>query len=179
MGNASPHTEKKPMNAAFRLSLGCLVFGMTGACLVLAGEDDPEKKVLEKKARASAFPEALFKRLDTNQDGKISPDEFKKLSELREQLTQKGGSPQARAKLIEKLKEKGIDPESIKQKLQEKGIDPETIKEKLKEKKAASGELKPADLFKKLDKNQDNYLDPDEFRALRSAVAASDAASKK
>lgn len=106
---------------------------------------DDEKPKVQKTDGVDL--EALFKKLDTDGDGKISLEEFKKLPELYKPATAKGKGgkgkgnfdPEQIKKLLEKFGGEGgnFDPEQLK-KLIEKfggkgGIDPEQLK-KLKEK---------------------------------------------
>src|SRR5260370_18439377 len=68
-----------------------------------AGADEGKKG--KGKGRPLQTPEAIFKRLDTNGDGKLSRQEFRKLGPLiarraRRQLKDK---PQRTAKLVDRL----------------------------------------------------------------------------
>src|SRR4051794_17108912 len=77
-------------------ALAFLLFSFTDAAL---GADDA------KKGKGPfQDPEALFKKLDTNGDGKLSKDELKKLADhLPEKVKEKAGP------LVEKLVGKGFE----------------------------------------------------------------------
>ena len=154
------------MNGSLRLVCGTFLLSLTGFGLAMAQDDSPGKKK-QGKLDAGGMGEMLFKRLDANNDSKISLEEFKKLSEMRERLAEKGGPD--RDKLLEKLREKGIDPDKFKEKMKEKGLDPEKLKA-LREAKGAGAQLKPEDLFKKLDKNNNGYLEKEELQSMREML---------
>jgi Ca2+-binding EF-hand superfamily protein len=75
--------------------------GLLGA-LVLAdvtGAADDDKKD-KGKGQGLRDPEAVFKKLDTNKDGKLSKEEFMKLAELR---AKSGGDKDKAKEFLEQL----------------------------------------------------------------------------
>jgi hypothetical protein len=64
--------------------VGC---GLVAAGLMLAPTTADAAK--PKKKKAANTPEALFKKLDTNNDGSLSPDEFKKLGDVQQATKKK------------------------------------------------------------------------------------------
>ena len=89
------------------------MLGMLGRCAVLgllllaagAGADDAPRKNGKGKARPGQNPEAIFKRLDSNGDGRLSRQEFRKLGPLiaRRAKGQLKDKPQQTAKLADRL----------------------------------------------------------------------------
>jgi len=68
---------------------------VAGFLCTAAYADDPPKPAKKGKQRD---PEAMFKRLDTNSDGKISKEEFAKFAEIiREKAKEKGKGKNANA----------------------------------------------------------------------------------
>jgi hypothetical protein len=143
------YTEDFGMFRSWMLVIGlCAVVGLSGDRLGFAA---PQKG----KAKAADLEE-LFKKLDADNDGKLSKDEFKKIGDAAGQKVQIKNSPfggAIRDAIIEKLFEK-LDADSdgmltmdefkklpdvvngVKDKVKSKiegSIDPETIK-KFKEK---------------------------------------------
>jgi Ca2+-binding EF-hand superfamily protein len=74
------------------------VFGVALALSGVVTADEAKAKGKGGKGTKKMNPEALFKKLDANGDGKISPDEFKKLAELG-----KGGKLKEHPEVLEKI----------------------------------------------------------------------------
>jgi Ca2+-binding EF-hand superfamily protein len=84
----------------FRLIAALAVAGFLSTS---AYADDPPKP--EKKGKGKQpDPEVIFKRLDTNNDGKISKDEFAKFAEIvREKVKEKGKGKNANGKAADAI----------------------------------------------------------------------------
>jgi len=157
---------------------------LTGWGMVQGQDESKQGKDLPRD------PEAQFQRLDTDKDGKLSLSEFKKPWEsmtpekggaafrekMLEKLREKGIDPEKlkekgidSKQLLEKLKEKGIDTEKLRERLQEKGITPEKLKA-LREKKAGGPRIDPEKVFQKGDLDKNGYLDLEEWKALRDSL---------
>src|SRR5438477_9092535 len=95
-----------------------------------AGDDKQEKKEPAKvETKSKVDLEALFKKLDTDGDGKISLEEFKKLEEFYKPMIE---APRKAAKGLKG----GFDADKLKKMFEKIGggkgnIDPETIKKLL------------------------------------------------
>lgn len=70
-----------------------------------AGADDGQARKGKGKGRPAQTPEAIFRRLDGNGDGRLSRQEFRKLAPLiaRRARGQLKDRPQRAAKLVERL----------------------------------------------------------------------------
>jgi hypothetical protein len=80
------------------------LFAVLGVLLAAqAGADEAKKG--KGKGQPAQTPEAIFKRLDTNGDGKLSRQEFRKLGPLiaRRAKGELKDKPQRTAKLVERL----------------------------------------------------------------------------
>lgn len=116
--------------------------------IVLAGlalpisAGDAEKKAAKKKEQL----QTIFKKLDTNNDDKLSKEEFAKLDEVTKALKAD------KAKNADKKKKKADKKE------------PADKKKKKADKKKAKGKADEA--FVKLDANKDSFLSKDEFAKL-------------
>lgn len=66
--------------------------------IAAAADDKPTAKGPRAQGAKQRDPEAVFKRIDTNGDGKISKEEFEKAGErLRERTRERGTGPKAGA----------------------------------------------------------------------------------
>lgn len=126
-----------------------VLFGLAALLVVPTIQAQDEKKAEEKKADEKKVAkldfDSLFKKLDTDSDGNLSPSEFKKFADLPEVKEKLNADPKAALKNLlkgggnfdlEKLKEK-ITPEQL-EKLKERfggNFDLEKLKEKLEKRK--------------------------------------------
>jgi Ca2+-binding EF-hand superfamily protein len=80
------------------------LFTVLGVLLAATAGADETKKG-KGKGQSAQTPEAIFKRLDTNGDGKLSRQEFRKLGPLiaRRAKGQLKDKPQVTAKLVDRL----------------------------------------------------------------------------
>ena len=82
-----------------RLLVAATVLGLTAVSGSQA-EDKPKPD----KSKGQRDPAALFQRLDANNDGKISKDEFEKFAEeLREKAKEKGKGQKANGRIADAL----------------------------------------------------------------------------
>ena len=124
---------------AWVLAMGLLVAPVAAAPPADKNENTPNKA--DKKAGALT---ALFKKLDTNNDGKVSQAEFAKLKDAAQAIKGEVG----------------------------KKTKPAKVAKAKKAKKAAKKADKTAALFKKLDTNNDGFLTPAEFQKLKEVKKA-------
>ncbi|MCE9564100.1 MAG: EF-hand domain-containing protein [Planctomycetes bacterium] len=117
-------------------------------------------KKAKKANKAADKTTALFKKLDTNNDGKLSTAEFAKLAEV--QKATKAANPKKKAK-----------PAKVKK--ANKVAKPNKNKAKKGTKKAD----KSAALFKKLDTDNNGSLSASEFAKLKEVKKATKAANPK
>jgi len=83
----------------FRLIAVLSVVGLFSASPAFA-DDKPKGD----KAKGKPDPEAMFKRLDSNGDGKISKEEFAKFAEImREKVKEKGKGKNANGKGVDAI----------------------------------------------------------------------------
>ncbi len=133
------------------------VCGLVAALgLVGAGRADDEQPEPKQPARkAGPDLEALFKKLDTNGDGKVSLDEFKKLPEVYPAARRLGGA--------------GLDPDRLKKILERFGgnLDPENLKKILERFKGRKGNFDLEQLKKLLERFKGGDFDPE---ALKKAI---------
>lgn len=125
-----------------------------GLLLTATATDAADKKAKKAKKPADATA-ALFKKLDTNNDGKLSTDEFSKLAEVKKTL--KAANPKKKAKPAKAKKANKV----------------------AKPKKAGKKTDKSAALFKKLDTDNNGSLSSTEFAKLNETTKALKAANPK
>jgi len=134
------------MNNIQRLLAGGAVIAMAGVGMAVT--QDPGKEAPQKREKGkfdpAAMQEAAFKRADADGDGKISKDEFKKYLETARQG--RGGRPGADKK------------------------DGEAPKKKEGEGAPKRTPIDPEEAFKKLDANNDGFIDKDEFKKVREIM---------
>lgn len=147
---------------------------------------DPAKQDTKQKTRPDAKVDldALFKKLDADGDGKISPEEFKKLEEHYKPKARTGGQfdPDQLKKLIDRFGKGGagkIDPDQLKKLLERfgkkgggaGGFDPELLKKLIEDLgKGGAGGLDLEQLKKLLERFGKQENDPETVRALPRAV---------
>ena len=77
---------------------------ITGLLVVSAVRADDKPKGGKEKAKGKVDAEAVFKRLDANEDGKLSKEEFAKFGEqAREKLKEKGKAKNADGRMSEAI----------------------------------------------------------------------------
>jgi Ca2+-binding EF-hand superfamily protein len=128
---------------------------VAAAFLLTINTADAADKKAKKANKAADKTTALFKKLDTNSDGKVSKDEFAKLKEATKAL--KAANPKKKAKAAK----------------------PAKVKKGNKAKKGNKKGNKSADLFKKLDTNNDGSLSATEFAKIKEVKKAAKAANPK
>ena len=77
------------------------------AVFTLSGSGEARAQKPRRPGVGNRDPEALFKKLDTNNDGKLSRDEFKKFVEMMAQKSEKlKDKPELIDKVVDRLFEK-------------------------------------------------------------------------
>jgi Ca2+-binding EF-hand superfamily protein len=85
------------------VAIGVLVLGTwTAPCFAQADETAATAKD-KAKGKKNKGAEAMFKKLDTNNDGKLSREEFAKITELRKKKGTEGATAKKGGKRIDKL----------------------------------------------------------------------------
>jgi hypothetical protein len=85
-----------PMKNHLTIKALVVTFALSG--IAAAADDKPTTTGLRAQGARQHDPEAVFKRIDTNGDGKITKDEFEKAGErLRERRREHGTGPKAGA----------------------------------------------------------------------------------
>ncbi len=125
-----------------------------GLLLTTTAADAADKKAKKAKKPADTTS-ALFKKLDTNNDGKLSTAEFAKLKEVSKAI--KAANPKKKAKPAKAKKANKV----------------------AKPKKAGKKTDKSAALFKKLDTDNNGSLSSTEFAKLKETKKALKAANPK
>jgi hypothetical protein len=128
---------------------------VAAACLLTINTAAAADKKAKKANKAADKTTALFKKLDTNNDGKLSTSEFAKLKGVTKAL--KAANPKKKAKAAK----------------------PAKVKKGNKAKKGNKKGNKSADLFKKLDTNNDGSLSTSEFAKIKEVKKAANPKKKK